>query len=93
MKKFYVVHNGEAKAVDEKTLNSYPFVSAASNNENERYSEDWHLYNTAGTEWCVAYAENDKEAVDLTGKSSNGLGARENVWCEISRVPYEERVK
>ncbi|MDD2466293.1 MAG: hypothetical protein PHI97_20015 [Desulfobulbus sp.] len=93
MKKFYVVHNGEARTVDNETLNNYPFVSVVPEGESERYSEDWHLYNSAGTEWCVAYAEDDREAVDLTHASSNGLVARENVWCEISRVPYEERVK
>lgn len=93
MKKFYVVHNDEAKVVDNETLNNYPFVSAGSGDESDRYSEDWHLYDGTGTQWCVAYAENEGEAVDLTRGSSHGLVARENVWCEISRRPYEERVR
>ncbi|MBM9616007.1 hypothetical protein JWJ90_17190 [Desulfobulbus rhabdoformis] len=93
MKKFYVVHNGEAKVVDTKTLNSYPFVSEAAKESSDRFSEDWHAHNATSTQWCVAYAENDREAVELTDKSSRGLVAKENVWCEVSRVPYEERVK
>lgn len=92
MKQFYVVHNNEAQGVDKKTLNSYPFVSAAPVDESESYSEDWHLYESSGTEWCVAYAENDREAVEFTRESSHGLVSRENVWCDISRVPFEARV-
>ena len=94
MKNFYLVHNGEAKAIDHQELNAYPFVSDHGNaDETERYSENWHVYDSSGTEWCVAYAETDQEAIALTGDSSNGLVARDNVWCEIGRVPYEARAK
>ncbi len=92
MKKFFVVHNGEAQSVDPKTLNSYPFVSTAPKDE-VAHSEDWHSIESSGTQWCVAYAENDREALDLTQGSSHGLVKRENVWCEISREPYSERVR
>ena len=92
MKKFFVVNNGEAQSVDATTLSSYPFVSAAPKDEVD-HSEDWHLFESSGTQWCVAYAENDREALDLTEGSSHGLVKRDNVWCEISRQPYSERVQ
>ena len=63
MKKFYVVHNGEAKVVDTKTLNSYPFVSEAAKEPSDTFSQDWHEYNASSTQWCVAYAEDGREAV------------------------------
>ena len=91
MKKFFVVNNGEARPVDPKSLNSYPFVSAAPRDEVD-HSEDWYSFESSGTQWCVAYAEDDREAVDLTEGSSHGLVKRDNVWCEISRAPYSERV-
>jgi len=92
MKKFFVVHNGEARSVDSQTLNAYPFVSAAPKDE-IAHSEDWHSFESSGTQWCVAYAENGSEALDLTQGSSHGLVKRDNVWCEISREPYSERVR
>lgn len=92
MKKFFVVNNGAAEVVDPQSLNAYPFVSDAPKDGVE-YSEDWHLYESSGTQWCVAYAENDREALDLTEGSSHGLVKRDNVWCEISRQPYNERVQ
>ena len=91
MKKFYLVNNGKAQVIDHDELHSYPFY--AEQVEDGSYSEDWHLYESAGAEWCIAYARDHKEALDLTGESVNGLVARDNVWCEIGRIPYESRVK
>ncbi|WP_028318093.1 hypothetical protein [Desulfobulbus elongatus] len=92
MKHYFLVNNGEARAIDRDELNTYPFVSTYnSQGEAEPFSEDWHHYESAGTEWCVAYAESDEEAVALADDSHYGLVARENVWCEIRQKPYEAR--
>jgi hypothetical protein len=94
MKNFYLVHNDEAIAIKSHELNVYPFTAEhASDDTSDRFSEDWHAYDSTGTQWCVAYAENDQDAVALTRASHHGLVARENVWCEIGRVPYEARAK
>ena len=91
MKNFYLVNNGEAQVIDREELQSYPFYTKGDGDGN--YSEDWHLYESAGAEWCIAYAKDHEEALNLTDESVNGLVARDNVWCEIGRVPYESRVK
>lgn len=92
MKKFFIIYDGEVEAVEPETLNAYPFVSDGPQDE-VAYSEDWHFFESSGTQWCVAYAENDREALDLTESSSHGLVKRDNVWCEISHKPYSERVR
>ena len=90
MKNYYLVRRtGEATLMDHDELNSYPFVSDdAAHSEQEQYSEDWQLYESTGTEWCVAYAENEDEARALVGHSDNGLVNVENVWCEICGHPH-----
>lgn len=91
MSKFYLVNNGEATVIDREELHSYPFYTER--DADDRYSEDWHLYESSGAEWCIAYAKDHEEALNLTDESVNGLVARDNVWCEIGRIPYELRVK
>ena len=91
MRSFYLVNNGEAKEIDRDALHSYPFFTER--NTDDQYSEDWHLYESSGAEWCIAYARDHQEALNLTDESANGLVARDNVWCEIGRIPYESRVK
>ena len=95
MKNYYLVRrNGEATLIDHKELNSYPFVcDDAAHQDEEEYSENWQLYESSGTEWCVAYAENEDEAAALVGKSGNGLKNTEGVWCEICGHPHEVLAK
>jgi len=85
VKNYYLVRkNGEATLLSHEELNSYPFVcDDIAHSEEENYSPDWQLYETTGTEWCVAYAESAEEAAALVGKSGNGLKNVENVWCEL----------
>lgn len=90
MKNYYLVRrNGEATLIDHKDLNSYPFVSDdAAHKEEEEYSEDWQLYETYGTEWCIAFAENEEEAKKMVHNSGDGLITVENVWCEYCGHPH-----
>jgi len=95
MKNYYLVRSsGEATVINHDELNSYPFVSDdEAHVEEEEYSEDWQLYESTGTEWCIAYAENEEEASTLVNKSGNGLKNVENVWCEICGHPHEALAK
>ena len=91
MKNYYLVRrNGDATLISHEELNSYPFVSDdTAHSEEEEYSEDWQLYETYGTEWCVAYAESPEEAAALVHDSGDGLKTVENVWCEICGRPHD----
>lgn len=91
MKNYYLVRrNGEATIIGHDELNSYPFVcDVNAHEEEEKYSPDWQLYETTGTEWCVAYAETAEEAAALVHSSADGLKNVENVWCEICGHHHE----
>jgi len=58
MKNYYLVRSsGAATVINHDELNSYPFVSDdEAHIVEEEYSEDWQLYESTGTEWCIAHA-------------------------------------
>lgn len=89
MKSYFLVSNGAATAIECEELNGYPFVAAYHpQNESETFSEDWHLYESTGTEWCVAYAESDAEAVTMADAGHHGLTAKNDLWCAIRHTVY-----
>lgn len=80
---YYRVQNGEATEIDHDDLNSYPYTTDdAAHEAEEQYSEDWHLYETAGAEWVIAYAATTEEAIALAGEYDEGKIESGNVWCQ-----------
>lgn len=82
--KYYLVRNGAACEIDHYNLNQYPYITDdAAHEAEEQYSEDWDLYETRGTEWCIAYAVDGEAAIALAARYDRGEIEHGNVWCEI----------
>jgi len=81
---YYLVRNGEAFEIDHDNLNRYPYiVDDEAHDAEEQYSDDWHLYETSSSEWCIAYAADRAAAIALADQYDRGEIEHGNVWCEI----------